>query len=365
MSKNKLLSVPLLIAIDILLIGVGLCVFALFHHVLPSIQQANVSQTASSSSTLHVIASSGNEQSVSVEPTVAEAVTTTLTDESVAPEASASATQTTATIETSATYTATATATATPAPTEQDSLFTDGEVISTETTYKSANVSITVTEYDINGVVYYVQDIYIKNVENLKTAFAQDSYGKGIRDTVLNMATENNAIAAINGDYYGTSSSNGVVIRNGVLYRSNPTGDVLVMFYDGTMAVYSESAFDADEVMAQGAYQAWCFGPSLLNDDGTAVTSFSVRGHVASDNPRTGIGYFEPGHYCFVTVDGRSDASEGVSLKEFAALFESLGCKLAYNLDGGKTSVMTFGDEIVNVPVSGGRTSSDIIYITE
>lgn len=44
---------------------------------------------------------------------------------------------------------------------------------------------------------------------------------------------------------------------------------------------------------------------------------------------------------------------------------EDLGCRVAYNLDGGKTAAMTFGDSLANQPAQGGRTTSDIIYIGE
>ena len=44
---------------------------------------------------------------------------------------------------------------------------------------------------------------------------------------------------------------------------------------------------------------------------------------------------------------------------------EELGCQVAYNLDGGQTSTMTFGDEIANQPYKGGRLTSDIIYISD
>jgi hypothetical protein len=75
---------------------------------------------------------------------------------------------------------------------------------------------------------------------------------------------------------------------------------------------------------------------------------------------------FEPGHYVFVVVDGRQPGySDGMSLDQLAALFEELGTKVAYDLDGGKTSQMTFGGTLVNKPTEGGRTTSDIIYIGE
>jgi len=157
-----------------------------------------------------------------------------------------------------------------------------------------------------------------------------------------------------------------VVIRNGVLYRdvdSASGADVCVLYWDGTMETYTSKEFDAEEAIDNGAYQAWCFGPMLVGDDGEAMTSFTTT--VGGHNPRTVIGYFEPGHYCFVVVDGRSSASSGMSMKQLSALMVSLGCVKAYNLDGGQTSVMTLGSTVVSDPYKGGRKCSDIIYIGE
>ncbi|MDR2657724.1 MAG: phosphodiester glycosidase family protein [Oscillospiraceae bacterium] len=50
-------------------------------------------------------------------------------------------------------------------------------------------------------------------------------------------------------------------------------------------------------------------------------------------------------------------------MKELSAFFEILGCKAAYNLDGGQSSMMTFEGELVNQPYMGGRPSSDIVYV--
>jgi exopolysaccharide biosynthesis protein len=67
-----------------------------------------------------------------------------------------------------------------------------------------------------------------------------------------------------------------------------------------------------------------------------------------------------------VLVDGRQPGySEGLSMKQLSQLFYDLGCKVAYNLDGGQTAVMAFMGEMVNQPYNGGRDVSDIIYIAE
>ena len=87
---------------------------------------------------------------------------------------------------------------------------------------------------------------------------------------------------------------------------------------------------------------------------------------IQGDNPRTGVGVISNNHYVFVVVDGRSTGySRGASLAEFAAIFKSLGCTTAYNLDGGGSSTMYFMGRVVNNPLGKNqeRGTSDILYI--
>ena len=229
--------------------------------------------------------------------------------------------------------------------------------------YVSQNLDVATTRIQENGITYFVQDIYIRHIDSFRTAFAKDIYGKAINEWVLDMAVRNDAVCAVNGDYYGIGSV-GVVIRNGVLYRDDADGDVLILYHDGVMKVFSSHDFDGDQAMADGAWQGWCFGPSLLGENGEALTK--ITSNIARANPRTAVGYFEPGHYCFVTVDGRQPGySDGMTLLDLSQVFADLGCRVAYNMDGGQTAVMTFMDRVVNLPSDGGRKTSDMIYIQE
>jgi exopolysaccharide biosynthesis protein len=132
------------------------------------------------------------------------------------------------------------------------------------------------------------------------------------------------------------------------------------------MKTFSAQEFDVDQAIKDGAWQAWSFGPGLLDENGKSKTEFTADGHVQDSNPRSAIGYYEPGHYCLVVVDGRQRGySSGMTLTQLSELFKKLGCKAAYNLDGGKSSVMAFNDALVNQPTQGGREVSDCIIIKE
>jgi exopolysaccharide biosynthesis protein len=128
------------------------------------------------------------------------------------------------------------------------------------------------------------------------------------------------------------------------------------------MKCFTSSKFDGNTHL-EGAWQAWCFGPSLITDDGDRNPALDYR--YKSKHPRTVLGYYAPGHYCFIVVNGRDGGIEGASYYELYDIATSLGCKLAYNLDGGNTSVLVFNDTMLNNPGSEGRRSSDIIYVRD
>jgi exopolysaccharide biosynthesis protein len=253
---------------------------------------------------------------------------------------------------------------------ESEYISTQEKKVTQVNSYDSDNIQFTTDKVEIGSgiskITYYISDIYVSSVEYLRTAFAEGEYGKNIRESTLDQARDNDAILAINGDYYG-SSEMGVVIRNGVLYRSGTYGaDICVLFTDGTMKTYAPEEFDMVDILGQGAWQVWIFGPQLLDGEGNILSVFNSTYYLSREHPRTAIGYIEPGHYVFLLVDGRNDGySRGASLSELAQIMADAGCVYAYNLDGGKSAEMVYEDEFVNQPSDGGREVSDIIYLRE
>ncbi len=291
---------------DLLIAGIFLCTFSLFHHVIPQEGSEGTELLYSSASYTHTLGQFGDRF--------------------------------------------------------PDKFTTDGSIEKTDSTYKSSDINISITKHSKNDITYYVADIYVKNIESFRTGLAKDKYGKGYDDTIPDMAEENDAILAINGDYYGNSSKRGTVIRNGIYYRGNTYRHTCVLYRDGTMVTYYEDEYDIDKVLENNPWQAWSFGPMLIDRQGNAIPEFDTS--LSQHNPRTAIGYYEPGHYCFVIVDGRQKGySEGITLPDLSQLMVDLGCKTAYNLDGGQSSEMYYNGKTVNRPVDGGREQSDIIYI--
>lgn len=234
--------------------------------------------------------------------------------------------------------------------------------------YSDSKTSITLKQYREYDSNIYVADVTVSDASDLKTALAHNTYGRNITDTTSDMAANNNAVLAINGDYYGARQS-GYVIRNGKLYRdTSGNRDALVIQKNGEFKFVSESETSASELLQDGALQVFSFGPVLLNNGEISVGENDEVGMAMASNPRTAIGYLGNNHYVFVVSDGRTSESAGLSLYELASFMKELGVKDAYNLDGGGSSTMIFKGEIINSPTTSGRSGeeravSDIVYI--
>ena len=248
------------------------------------------------------------------------------------------------------------------------STIVEGDITSSDDYYKDDNIEISLKKYRQYDTDIYVADIIVSDSSYLKTAFASDSYGKNVVDKTSNIANSNNAIIAINGDYYGVQED-GYVLKGGVIYRNTKRNNQedLVIYEDGTFEIINENDISLEQLVKNGAYNILSFGPGLINNGVITVDENTEVDKSMQSNPRTAIGMIDTNHYVFVVSDGRTSASEGLSLFELATFMNSLNCDIAYNLDGGGSSTMYFNGSVVNNPTTNGRIKersvSDIVYI--
>ena len=246
----------------------------------------------------------------------------------------------------------------------------------TATTYTKGDTSIEIsTVVEGSGssrVTYYVADVVLGDATEVRGGFAENKFGRNIVADTSDIAESYDAVFAVNGDYYGFRTD-GILIRNGVLYRNDGARTGLAMYRDGTMRAYDERTTTGEELLAAGVWNTLSFGPALLLDgqiipgidQGEIDNNFGLRS-IQGNNPRTGVGLIDDNHFVFVVVDGRSTGySRGVTMSQFAQIFKDLGATVAYNLDGGGSSTMYFNGALVNKPQGNGdqRAISDILYI--
>lgn len=240
----------------------------------------------------------------------------------------------------------------------------------TDTSYSDENIQLSIEKNYVDNTNVYVVDIKVSDPSFLKTALANNTYGRNITEKTSTMAENNQAILAINGDFYGFRST-GYVIRNGVLYRdvaNDSNQQDLVIDKEGNFSIINEADTTAQSLVDNGAWQVLSFGPSLIENSQLSVSEGTEVGQSMSSNPRTAIGQIDTNHYVIIVSEGRTDDSQGLSLYQLAEQFKSLEAKTAYNLDGGGSSTLYFNGKVINQTVGGAkggneRSVSDILYI--
>ena len=337
-----------MVLLDILVGGLIILTFAFFHHVLPAIATEQSRQEQLQQPTQPPVIAT--EVPVVTQPPVLE--TQAVTEPVEVP---------------------------TEAPTEPDNRtewqikfaehFSD-EVTITENPYKTPEVSITIetgeTTQDGHPVVYYVADIYVASIDNFVTKVANDdmSYYSTQNSAALDKAA--NAILSMCGDFM-TYQKGGFMMRNGEIYVDDHNlNSICVLYSNGEMETFDGKKYKIDDIKENDPVQVWSFGPALLDENGETRAKYTVSSTVAQRNPRSAVGYFEPGHYCFVVVDGRQKHSAGIKIPQLAEIFEELGCKVAYNLDGGGSAVMMFDHKTYSKQSNGAdRKLGDLLVIRD
>ena len=198
------------------------------------------------------------------------------------------------------------------------------------------------------------------------------------------IARSNNLVFSMDGDYFiyrigrakadGKKYALGVEIRGGDILVDSPPSpsrsvypplDMLALFPDGDMRVYKGGELTAGELLNLGVQDVLSFGPYLIRG-GEINTSYTTYGTTLQ--PRAAIGMVDRGHYWAVIVEGRIKPSKGMTCLQVAGLMEELGCKTAFNLDGGWTSAMVFmGRQLNQLDKSGvhdnARTQNEVMGI--
>lgn len=243
-----------------------------------------------------------------------------------------------------------------------------------DTSYRDDMISVTYTkvtdeERQRTGktLTYFVADIYVQDPTSVRRGMQYaDSFARSNPQKIESLSKQYGAVCAISGDYV-TAKDKALVIWNGeVVFDSGKYDyDTLVLYRDGRMECLSpkDKVLKADKLLEDGAWQTWCFGPTLLDGAGKPLTKFNLPDRIEPRNPRAVLGYYCPGHYCMVLIEGRQNGySAGLSIEETAQLMSELGCVQAYNLDGGISAQFTFQGKRVTHPLSN-RTIRDIVYV--
>lgn len=221
-------------------------------------------------------------------------------------------------------------------------------------------VAIKRVEDEDDQIVYYVADIWVRNINSFRTELANGKYNSG-REDPEEFANRINAVFGISG-----TMNSGLVVHNGTKYRGVDSSNIsfrsgiAIVYRDGSVKMINRAKhqsfnYNNENKQNGGILHALQFGPILVQN-GEIPTGLKQR----ERHPRIIFGYCEPGHYICVAVDGRTKKSVGMTEQEMAELMLSLGCTDAMNLDGGNSAVMLFMGKTINVPSGTDRDGDGV-----
>lgn len=227
-------------------------------------------------------------------------------------------------------------------------------------------VGVEETDLHIQTMTGYVQQLYLMKVDTkvpgVRMAVSMPNNSTYIgggwnRQTLTDMASKMDAprarvAAMVNGDFWQTTAPinpRGPVHKGGTIISSawdyNPLVDQQALTYigildDGKMIIGPRSEYESVKSRLRECTGA---GYQMLSEGVFPGTDWTAR------DPRTAIGYTADGMIWLLTCDGRKTfGADGLTYKEMAYIFQTLGCVGAANLDGGGSAQM-----LIRHPVAG------------
>jgi len=206
---------------------------------------------------------------------------------------------------------------------------------------------------------WFETDIRIRGEERLLTVENNPARPGTRFKYPFDIATANGYVLGFTDDFYGhrmyRKETVGIVIREGEILSSKtyskrlhslPNLDIMAQYADGTLKSYYCNEKTADELIAEGVVNVFCFGPVLMREG--QMDPLVLEGWYETKSPRQALAMYEPGHYLLLSVLGRIDTSEGTGLIRMARMLNARGVTEAFNLDGGNTLALIFNGRMLN-----------------
>lgn len=247
----------------------------------------------------------------------------------------------------------------------------------TENGYADGSITVEVRDefpHD-DGYFFKVVTITVADASQLRTVTASGRAG-GNKDAMPTaMAKKVNAIVAINAsNYVDDSQKKTFEYRMGGKIRAdkNNTKDMLIIDENGDFHILSKGTTENIKALAASFKQdghtivnAFTFGPALVIDGQAQKVDKNYSYAPNARNPRMAIGQLDALTYVVVLAEADSarTGKHGATHQELADFMAGIGCKQAYNFDGGNSSILIVGDKDYHGQRgSKERAQSDIIY---
>ena len=254
-----------------------------------------------------------------------------------------------------------------PAPEPNPELYTaDG--------YEDETISVKMEQREMDdGTKMHIAWIKIADASQLRTNVAHpNDLSHAHPRLVTKMTEEANAVIAVGGDNYNQETQKKSFeyrMTQKIRSKSNKTKDILIIDDQGDFHLFinSEGIKEYPEQMKKEGRKivnAFTFGPALVKDGEIVDIKRDYGYNPGGREPRAAIGQMGPLSYVMVLIEVKSrDGKSGFSHHKLAEFMNELGCVQAFNLDGGNSAIMVFGDQVIKGQPGGDeRQLYDIIY---
>ena len=212
----------------------------------------------------------------------------------------------------------------------------------------------------------------IADGSQLRRKISADELWSFAFETTSQFAADTRAVLAFGGDFYYHGRACGIGIYQREFYRFDPvTCDTCYITADGDMLFSYRRQFAEQAEAEQFAEEnqvlfSLGFGPVLIDDYVDVTPEDYPWGEVKDTYARSALGLMEEHHYLTMNLncgDAGTEYYNLATLRQAADAMVARGCRKAYALDGGQTSILVFNGEAYNrVDWDSERSMSDILY---
>lgn len=223
----------------------------------------------------------------------------------------------------------------------------------------TSNVDLKLYSFTDKNYKAYAIKADLKSDQAMKMILGKDKIGSG-GETTLSAVNRYGAIAGVNAGGFADDNSSrryptGTTIFNGkYVYGFFPSQDDLAFVgLNKERKLIGGKFYKQDDLDSQKPQFGATFVPVLLKNG----VKQDIPGQWQTNPyraPRTAIGTFKNDQVIVMVTDGFDErGGSGASLAEVQDRLKQLGVKDAYNLDGGGSSTLVWGGELINKPSDG------------
>ena len=244
----------------------------------------------------------------------------------------------------------------------------------TENGYEDESIRVKMEHREMeDGTKMHIAYVQIADASQLRTGVANpEKVGSSKTSSVSALAKKYNAVIAVNGDNYvdnPTKTSFEYRMTQKIRSKTNRYKDILVIDDQGDFHLFVKSKGIKEfpnelKQMGRKLVNAFTFGPALVIDGELMEIDEEYGYNPHGREPRTAIGQMGRLSYVLVVIEAKNrTGSSGFSQTKLGEFMHELGCRQAFNLDGGNSAEMIFGEQTMKgMPGGDERQLSDIIY---